>query len=298
MAGEKLYTDGEIKLHLAHVIPKGQPVTGNVPIYYYRIRLLDDTEVGRCDLRIGHNAQILIAGHIGYSIWQEHRGHHYAAKACRLLMQIALAQGMDELIITCEPKNIASRRTCEAIGAKLQTIIDVPKDSLDYALGCRQKCQYKIALTSEAVYSHGFFLNGQTEAPLEIVPRLYAQAAEKICLTFSPLHPMAGDNPQWADWHSYRSVMVVYLSDYRALLLPYITRLFPLQDPINGAWQETFDECFDNWLDRAHWQQFFALIKPDILNKPNAEQAFYQQVIQWLTSALHYTDIIVVEGNI
>lgn len=141
-----LYTDGEIRLHLARVIPKGQPATGNVPVYYYRIQLMDGTEVGRCDLRVGDNERLQIAGHIGYGVWKDYRGHHYAAKACRLLMGIASAMGMDYLIITCDPDNIPSRRTCEALGAKLLAIVDVPEDSIDYAMGHLQKCQYRVEL--------------------------------------------------------------------------------------------------------------------------------------------------------
>ena len=141
-----LYTDGEIKLHLARVIPKGQPATGNVPVYYYRIQLMDGTEVGRCDLRIGDNERLMIAGHIGYGVWKEYRGHHYAAKACRLLMEIARSFGLDHLMITCDPDNLASRKTCEALGAELLGIVEVPKDSIDYAMGQLQKCQYRVEL--------------------------------------------------------------------------------------------------------------------------------------------------------
>ncbi len=141
-----LYTDGEIKLHLARVIPKGQPATGNVPVYYYRIQLMDGTEVGRCDLRIGDNERLMIAGHIGYGVWKEYRGHHYAAKACRLLMEIARSFGLDHLMITCDPDNLASRKTCEALGAELLGIVEVPKDSIDYAMGHLQKCQYRVEL--------------------------------------------------------------------------------------------------------------------------------------------------------
>lgn len=147
---EALVSDGEIKLHLAMTIPGGQPVTGNVPIYYYRIRLLDDTEVGRCDLRVGEGERLRIAGHIGYSIWQEHRGHHYAAKACRLLAGVARQKGLRRLIITTSPDNIPSRRTAELAGARFLGVIDVPAGSIDYAMGQRQKCLYELDLTDWA----------------------------------------------------------------------------------------------------------------------------------------------------
>lgn len=50
------------------------------------------------------------------------------------------------MIITCDPDNIPSRRTCEALGAELLAIVDVPEDSIDYAMGHLQKCQYRIEL--------------------------------------------------------------------------------------------------------------------------------------------------------
>lgn len=143
---EARWTDGEIKLFLTTTIPKGQPATGNVPVYYYRIQRLDGTEVGRCDLRVGDNERLMIAGNVGYNVWQEHRGHHYAAKACRLLADIAREKGMTRLIITCDPSNIPSRKTCEYLGAQLLGIVDVPIDSVDYAMGQRQKCQYLLEL--------------------------------------------------------------------------------------------------------------------------------------------------------
>lgn len=100
---------------------------GYVPAYYFKIiRCLDDTIVGECDLRVGHNDNIIIGGNIGYEIYEDFRGNYYASKACKLLFVLAKKHKMEDVIITCAPENIASRKTCEYSGAKLLGIIDVP----------------------------------------------------------------------------------------------------------------------------------------------------------------------------
>src|SRR5690606_15380417 len=83
---------------------------GYVPAYYFKIkRCENDTEIGQCDLRIGHNDNTKYGGNIGYEIYEPFRGNHYAAKACKLLFKLARKHHMKELIITCSPENIASR---------------------------------------------------------------------------------------------------------------------------------------------------------------------------------------------
>ena len=143
----QVWQDGEIYLKQSFYLKEGRPETGYVPVYFFRIhRLSDDIEVGHCDLRVGLNDRIMIAGNIGYGIWEKHRGHHYAAKACKILFAIAKELGMTELLITCDPTNLASSRTCQLAGCQLLAIVDVPPESIDYDMGFRQKCQYHIAL--------------------------------------------------------------------------------------------------------------------------------------------------------
>ena len=52
---------------------------------------------------------------------------------------------MTELWITCNPDNLASRRTCELAGAEFMGIVDLPPDSDMYLEGERQKCRYLLA---------------------------------------------------------------------------------------------------------------------------------------------------------
>ena len=142
--------DGEIGLRLIRNNKRGHISSGFVPIEYYMIiRLRDGITVGQCDLRVGNNEAINYAGHIGYSVMPPYQGHHYAAKACKLLMVLAKARGLEEILITCNPDNMASRRTCEIIGAYFLGIVQVPSYAVDYSLGNYEKCQYRVLCKRE-----------------------------------------------------------------------------------------------------------------------------------------------------
>lgn len=101
-------------------------------------------KVGTVDIRIGYTTSVVrYGGHVGYGVDEQHRGHRYAAKACKLLLSVAKEHGMDVIWITCNPDNWASRRTCEILGADLIEIVDLPPDNDQYQKGERQKCRYR-----------------------------------------------------------------------------------------------------------------------------------------------------------
>ena len=54
---------------------------------------------------------------------------------------------MTELWVTCNPDNIASRRTCELAGGVLVEIVDLPEDIDMYQEGERRKCRYRFGMT-------------------------------------------------------------------------------------------------------------------------------------------------------
>lgn len=88
------------------------------PYYIYSI-MVDYEEVGRIVLREGSDDQRYFDGHIGYSVFEEFRGHDYSYQACLLLKEIIMRDQIinkDHLIITCSPDNIASRRIIEKLG--------------------------------------------------------------------------------------------------------------------------------------------------------------------------------------
>jgi len=103
--------------------------------------------IGHIELRIGNtNHIVMYGGHIGYGVEPEHRGHHYAARACKLLLPLARRHRLTTLWISCSPDNIASTRTCELLGAKFVEIVNPPADTDMYQQGERQKCRYRLNL--------------------------------------------------------------------------------------------------------------------------------------------------------
>jgi predicted acetyltransferase len=140
--------DGDLGLVLEEQYP-GNPVRGWVPAYRFKmLRTASGAEMGRIELRVGDTLALQrYSGHIGYHVRPRFRGHRYAARACRLLLPLARRHGMIQLWITCNPDNLASRRTCELAGAEFVEIVDLPKDSDMYRRGERQKCRYRLDLT-------------------------------------------------------------------------------------------------------------------------------------------------------
>lgn len=119
---------------------------GFLPSYYFTIhRRENDVELGRCDLRVGFNRGTEINGNLGFTIHTPYRGHHYAGKACLLLLRLARKHHMECLIITCRPENIASRKTCLSVGAELQEIFELPEGH-DLNRNGTKMCRYKVIL--------------------------------------------------------------------------------------------------------------------------------------------------------
>jgi predicted acetyltransferase len=139
--------DDDLELILAETY-EGDPAREWAPAYRFRmVHTRTGENLGRIELRIGNPRHLLLyGGHIGYGVLPVHRGHHYAARACRLLLPLARCHGFQTLWITCNPDNAASRRTCELAGARLVEIVDLPPESDMYRGGERQKCRYRLDL--------------------------------------------------------------------------------------------------------------------------------------------------------
>jgi len=102
--------------------------------------------VGYCDLRKIHDENHYYFGNVGYRIYQPYRGHNYAYKACLLLFKAAKEQGMDYLIITCSPDNLASKRICEKLPGYFIEQVDVPPWHQLYRQGEKVKNIYRYDL--------------------------------------------------------------------------------------------------------------------------------------------------------
>ena len=137
--------DDDLELVLVGTFP-GDPAKGYAPSYNFEMRLAGEgTPIGRISLRIGDTEAIRgWVGHIGYQVYPYYRGHHYAARSCRLLLPLAKRHGIDPVWITCNPENIASRRTCELAGASFIEIVEVPHDHDICRRGEPLKCRYRL----------------------------------------------------------------------------------------------------------------------------------------------------------
>ena len=67
-------------------------------------------------------------------------------KACRLLFELAKKHNLGYVMITCNPQNYASRKTCEILGGELLEIAKLPADSDMRVLGEDMMCIFRFEL--------------------------------------------------------------------------------------------------------------------------------------------------------
>ncbi|MBO4807401.1 MAG: GNAT family N-acetyltransferase [Lachnospiraceae bacterium] len=136
----------QIKLELERVA-EGDLAKKWVPAYYFFICTPGGKRMGKCCLRVGNNENTYYGGHIGYEIDEPYRGNHYAAKACELLFSLAKRHEMSYVFITCNPDNIASRKTCEYLKGNLLEIAELPKNNdMRMSKGETEKCIFRFEL--------------------------------------------------------------------------------------------------------------------------------------------------------
>ena len=104
-------------------------------------------DAGRISIRMGESEAVYYYGHIGYHINPAYQGHGWAGLACRLIEPMLVREGHTSVVITCDPDNIASRRTCEKLGCTLERTVPVARwlqDKYDIrAVKCRYIWQLK-----------------------------------------------------------------------------------------------------------------------------------------------------------
>jgi tagatose 1,6-diphosphate aldolase len=64
---------------------------------------------------------------VGYSVKPEFRGNGYAYRACKLCLPLFQKQGMGSICITTDEENIPSIRTCEKLGCRYESTVEVPR---------------------------------------------------------------------------------------------------------------------------------------------------------------------------
>ena len=134
--------DGELELVLTET-RDSDPSEGIVPEYKFEMRHESGDKAGSLGFRIQLTDQLAsYGGHIGYDVEPDFRGAHFAARSCRLMFPLAKRHGIHQLLITCAPDNIASRKTIEAIGGNL---IRIGKATTEKGIE-RDTCYYHVAV--------------------------------------------------------------------------------------------------------------------------------------------------------
>ncbi len=135
-------SSGNVTLRFVRIMP-GDTSRGFVPWYHLRIVTPDGSDAGHINFRVGDTEHVrLAAGHIGFEVHELFRGHGYALQACRALAPFVRSVS-GSITVTCDPDNIASRRTLEKLGATFIDEVDVPRGDPHYERGSRRKLRYR-----------------------------------------------------------------------------------------------------------------------------------------------------------
>ena len=120
----------------------GDSARGLVPYCHFRI-VHNDADVGHINFRLGDSQHVLLAaGHIGFAIHEQFRGHGYALQACRAIAPF-VRSCRASVIITADPDNAPSIRTMEKLGAEFLDEVDLTPDDPHYQRGSTRKQRYR-----------------------------------------------------------------------------------------------------------------------------------------------------------
>ncbi len=103
---------------LAYADPAVGPPPGRVACtYFWIVEAGRDEVVGFLAVRHELNDFLLEqGGHVGYSVRPSARGRGHASRALRLGLAHAAGLGLQRVLLTCDPDNLASQRTIERAG--------------------------------------------------------------------------------------------------------------------------------------------------------------------------------------
>ena len=138
----KPFSDGEIDLIPLHIQPP-DPALGFGHEQVWKITMHNEHhEIGQISYRTGESRCVFYYGHIGYHIDPPYRGNHYAMKACVMLKNEIRRSGKCSVIITCDPDNLPSRKTCQRLGCMFECVTQVPEDLQKKYDISDKKCRY------------------------------------------------------------------------------------------------------------------------------------------------------------
>jgi predicted acetyltransferase len=91
-----------------------------------------DEPVGRASIRFELNEYLAHAGgHIGYAVLPTHRRQGRATEILRQSLVIARAEGVDDVLVTCDVDNAASRRVIERCGGEFESTVHDPREHVE-----------------------------------------------------------------------------------------------------------------------------------------------------------------------
>ncbi|MBE5783394.1 MAG: GNAT family N-acetyltransferase [Clostridiales bacterium] len=137
-----MFSDGEIDLVLSNeeVADEACGIDDGYVFYIYKAKTRK--YAGYVSLRLGESGGLYYLGHIGYRVEEEFRGNGYAGKACKLLIPLMQRLQLSSVVITTNPENTPSRKTCEKLGCILERIAPVPREYRAICAGATLKCRY------------------------------------------------------------------------------------------------------------------------------------------------------------
>jgi tagatose 1,6-diphosphate aldolase len=130
-----------VTLHFDSLKP-GDSEKGYVPYYHFRIIDTTGNDVGHINFRIGNTDHVLFcAGHIGYEIKEQFRGHSYAYHACITIAPF-VKSFYSSVLLTCSPTNLASKHTIEKLKCNYLGEHQLDQNEQAYKNGERTRYRY------------------------------------------------------------------------------------------------------------------------------------------------------------
>lgn len=135
-------SSGPVSLqYVRFVTPEGHVELA--PYYHFFIVDKSDNIVGHINLRIGESRHILsVAGHIGYQVHPEYRGHNYSYHACKALAPF-IHKHYTSVVVTADVDNLPSNAVIRKIGAEFIDRVEIPEGDPGYKEPGQVRLRYK-----------------------------------------------------------------------------------------------------------------------------------------------------------
>jgi predicted acetyltransferase len=99
---------------------------GRVPATFLAAVVADEL-VGRVSIRHALNEYLArVGGHIGYAIRPAHRRRGHGTEVLRQALIVARAEGVADVLVTCDDDNLGSARIIESCGGELESLVQDP----------------------------------------------------------------------------------------------------------------------------------------------------------------------------